>query len=152
MVFKKLLAVLLAMVVFLGVFCALPAYATEGSIAKTIESVEIVYEPISSKLVYNHRGPDITGMMLAITFSDGSYEEFVVIREGNSYKAGGYEVFADFIFLTSMGNPANYGLKNIPVFVYDGENAIGDTYEILSIPSPIEFLYCIFNLLQRNAF
>lgn len=152
MVFKKILAVLLAMAVCLGVFCALPVYAEEEGAAKTIENVEIIYEPISSKFVYDHMGPNIAGMVLAITFSDGTAEEVTVIRDGKSYKAGGYEAFADFIFLTSMGNPANYGLKNIPVYIYDGENAVGDTYEILSIPSPIEFLYCIFNLLQRNTF
>lgn len=150
MVVKKITAVLLAMVFCFGTLFVMPANAAEEE-AKLTE-VSIVYAPLLSRVVYDQIGPELSGMVLRFRYSDGRSETATVRREGNTFKAGDYSVGVFLFYLTAMGQIGNYGYKSTCVTVSDGENEVQSDFWIVSVPSPLEFVNCIKNLIKIYLF
>lgn len=149
---KKFLSIILAIVICItsaGCF-AFAENDSDGDIMLPLsEEVEIsiIYTPVKSRIIYNQFGPLLEGIILKITYFNGKTEILKVEKVENGYKAGDFSVSAFCFFLEAMGQPANYGTKDVSFYVSKYENDVlyeGVTdFSVISIPNPIEFFYCL---------
>lgn len=168
--FKKFLSVILAIIICISTATVF-AFAEDSEpnpILPPTEDVEvtILYAPVISRIIYDKAGPFIDGMILKITYYDGSSEIVTVKRYtdfsntqsiyDNAYKAGDFTVSVwPYFFVDAIGYPENYGEKEIGIHVVKRENNL--TYEgianlsVLSIPNPIEFFYCLKNIIRTES-
>lgn len=143
MVVKKITAFLLAVALCFSVFCALPAYAAEETEAK-LTGVSVVYAPLTSRIVWGTDSPILSGVVLKLTYDDGSSETATVKLTDEGFKANGYNVRSAIIFaFPAYGVAVNYGLHNNPIVVEDGENRVEDDFYSFYIMPLDEFLYWI---------
>lgn len=156
--FKKILSLILAFAVTLGVctFAFAENDCDDGDImlppTEDIE-VSVVYAPVTSRIVYNQKGPFYDGVILKITYCDGTSEILKVKRTENGYyKAGDFNVDGFLFFLEAAGQISNYGIKTPGLHVSKHENGMlyeGSTgFAVISIPNIFEFFNCIRTLIK----
>lgn len=169
--FKKFLSVILAIIIYISTATVF-AFAEDSEpnpILPPTEDVEvtILYAPVISRIIYDKSVPYIGGMVLKITYYDGSSEIVTAKNKhsisfdsqsiyDNAYEAGDFTVYVwPYFFVDAIGYPENYGEKEIGIHVVKRKNNL--TYEgianlsVLSIPNPIEFFYCLKNIIRTES-
>lgn len=157
---KKLLSVVLAFAICL---CSLTVFASaEENIEEPgynkgfmptlppCEEVEVsvVYRPIASWISYADYGPLLDGIVLKITYSDGT-DETVTITEKDGdplvYVAGKYNVYTNFFNTAEIRSPG-INMKKIVVDTYENGVDYSGECEIdyLYIPSFAELVFMLY--------
>lgn len=155
---QKILSLILALAMILGVcnFAFAENDSDDGDIllppTEDIE-VSVLYAPVTSRIVYNQMGPFYDGVVLKITYCNGSSEILKVKRaENRYYKAGDFNVDSFLFFLEAVGQISNYGIKTSGLYIYKHENGVlyegGTDFAVISIPNIFEFFNCIKTLIK----
>lgn len=138
---KKLISLFLAIILCFGVF-GIAACAEEQTEA-TLTDVEILYAPITSRVVFNN-APMLSGIILKLTYSDGRTETAVVKLTSDGYEANGCHVtVSPFVHFPVLGSTANYGFKTAYLFLENGEISVAANFSAFYVMPLGEFLYMI---------
>ncbi len=144
---KKLFALVLSAIICLSSIITLPAYA-DNSKNPTLTDVRVLCAPPQSQIAYAGF-TDLTGIILELSFSNGSKKKEMVYFNGKHYKAGEYKVSHELLSLASAGELYNYGERTDPLIVSNGTEQAVTSLTVFSIPSPIEALAIIKNFFEK---
>ncbi len=151
---KKVLSVLLAVVLAVGAF-SVATFAQSDEIRNV--DVEIVYAPITSKIVYESAFSPV-GIVLKVTYPDGKTENLTVERiDDGNYRAGNFNVTASLFKLEiiGVGTVQYFGMQSVPI-VLDYEAADGTVYkgvvncDFFNFPSFVSLIYIIADLFTAH--
>ncbi|MBQ3045900.1 MAG: hypothetical protein IJO03_09630 [Clostridia bacterium] len=145
---KKLLSIVMAMVLC---FCSLTvvAYAQEST-----EEVDVsaVYRPLKSFVSFADYGPFLDGIVLKITYSDGTSETVKIAQKDGDpleYVAGKYDIHTNFFNTAEVRSPG-INKKKIVAETYENGVEYSGACEIdyLYIPSPAELIYLFYAVIK----
>ncbi|MBE6772324.1 MAG: hypothetical protein E7547_09320 [Ruminococcaceae bacterium] len=157
---KKLLSIVLALTLC---FCSLTAvaYAEENTEDEALmptlpptEEVDIsvVYRPLKSLVSYSDYGPFLDGIVLKITYSDGTSETVAITIKGGEpleYDAGKFNVYTN-LFNTAEVRSPGINTKKIVIDTYEnGVEYSGECeIEYLYIPSFVELIFMLYYMMK----
>lgn len=144
---KKLLSVILAFVI--SVLCFVPAFADNDASTEAnpepinnVESAEIVYVPLKNRIVFGYGSPNLPdGIVLKLTYKDGTEKTETIVRKDNGYYAGNESVSGAFHTMN-----VRYGCQAETLFINE---AVAVEYDYFVIP-PI--LFIIISFLRGELF
>lgn len=145
---KKLLSVILAFVI--SVLCFVPAFADNDASTEAnpepvnnVESAEIVYVPLKNRIVFGYGSSNLPdGIVLKLTYKDGTEKTETIVRKDNGYYAGNECVFGS----VDIG-VVRYGCQTETLYINDERTSV--EYDYFVIP-PI--LFMIISFLRGELF
>lgn len=152
---KKLLSVILA-IIFCFSSISIIASAEENSdypdtsTSPACEEIKIsvVYRPLKSCVSFADFGPFFDGVVLKITYSDGSSENITIEETSSSpleYVAGDYTVYTSLFNTAEVRSP---GINDKKIFLKANKNGLEysgtcDDLSYLYIPSSAELIFML---------
>ena len=118
--------------------------------------VSVVYRPITSMVSFANFGPFLDGMVLKVTYADGT-SEYITLEKDESdywdYVAGDYYVYFGFLETTEVKSPG-INHKRIAIDGFKGDMNYAGIYEDFSylyIPSLGEWMF-MFSYIFKSIF
>lgn len=152
--FLKTVSLVMALAIIFTSAFALAASAEDvaendfpcGGVIEEVD-VEILYAPLTSRIVIGGFGPVITGTVFKVTYLDGESEILTVKKNGNEYYAGDFQVYTYYFGFEPI--ISDYGIESRTIRISnEGEQQFGGysgevDLKYLNLPSFADIAYLI---------
>lgn len=107
-----------------------------------VKSAEIVYVPLKNRIVFGYGSSNLPGIVLKLTYNDGTEKTETIIRKDNGYFAGDENVFGS----VDIG-VVRYGCQTETLYINDERTSV--EYDYFVIPPIFQMILSFF---QRELF